>query len=32
VTKRGRRHAVVEKFNTAIAQMVRRLNPRAQQA
>jgi hypothetical protein len=26
---RGRRHAVIEKFDAAIARMVRRLNPRA---
>jgi hypothetical protein len=32
VERRGRRHAVVEKFNGAVALIVRRLNPRAQQA
>jgi hypothetical protein len=32
VAWRGKRHAVVEKFNGAMAQIVRRLNPRAQQA
>jgi hypothetical protein len=32
VQHRGRRHAVVEKFNAAIAELVRRLNPRGQPA
>ena len=32
VKRRGRRYSVVEKFNGAVAQIVRRLNPRAQQA
>jgi hypothetical protein len=32
VTLRGRRHAVVEKFQAAVAQIALRLNPRAQGA
>ena len=32
VALRGRRHAVVEKFNSAVAQIVRRLDPRAEPA
>ena len=32
VTERGRCHAVVEKFHSVVAQIVTRLNPRAQGA
>jgi hypothetical protein len=32
IQHRGRRHAVVEKFNAAVAELVRRLDPRGQPA